>query len=301
VKLRAIFDNDREVLFPNQFVNIKLLVNTLHDVNIVPASAVQRGAPGTFLYIVKADPATVGVRKVMLGPADGQRIAILSGVEPGESVVIDGTDRLRQGAQVKTEPARTSGGGGPLDFGTGSSTLSLDKIEPVSASPPKEIGRINMEVSNTGALSGLLTARNYGSELKPESLGVFSASRGTSFTGGGSRMQQRSRSAPLSEKNILLPAAHRAAETAALIDRGDRFMAARDITSARLLYQSAVESGDARAALRMGATFDPTLVDRLGAIGSAANQQQALYWHQYARDLDYADGLARDPIDRSDR
>jgi multidrug efflux system membrane fusion protein len=137
VKLRAIFDNDQEVLFPNQFVNVKLLVNTLHNANIVPASAVQRGAPGTFLYIVTADPTTVGVRKVMLGPADGQRIAILSGVEPGESVVIDGTDRLRQGAQVKTEPARTSGGGGPLDFGTGSSTLSLDKIELVSGQSPK--------------------------------------------------------------------------------------------------------------------------------------------------------------------
>jgi TPR repeat protein len=78
-------------------------------------------------------------------------------------------------------------------------------------------------------------------------------------------------------------------------------MAARDITSARLFYQSAVEAGDARAALRMGATFDPVLVDGLGAIGSAANQQEALYWYQYARDLDYADGLARDPIDRSDR
>jgi len=103
VKLRAIFDNDQEVLFPNQFVNVKLLVNTLHDANIVPASAIQRGAPGTYLYVVKPNR-TVGVQKVRLGPTDGQRIAILSGVEPGENVVIDGTDRLRDGANVTMAP-----------------------------------------------------------------------------------------------------------------------------------------------------------------------------------------------------
>jgi multidrug efflux system membrane fusion protein len=56
VKLRAIFDNEQENLFPNQFVNIKLLVNTLHDADIVPTSAIQRGAPGTFVYLVKHDP-----------------------------------------------------------------------------------------------------------------------------------------------------------------------------------------------------------------------------------------------------
>jgi multidrug efflux system membrane fusion protein len=104
VKLRAIFDNDQEVLFPNQFVNVKLLVNTLHDADIVPNSAVQRGAPGTFVYVVKPEN-TVGVQKVKLGPTDGQRIAILSGLEPGESVVIDGTDRLRDGAKVTVAPA----------------------------------------------------------------------------------------------------------------------------------------------------------------------------------------------------
>ena len=107
VKLRAIFDNDQEVLFPNQFVNVKLLVNTLHDATIVPNSAVQRGAPGTFVYVVKPEH-TVGVQKVKLGPTDGQHIAILSGLEPGESVVIDGTDRLRDGAKITVAPAEPS-------------------------------------------------------------------------------------------------------------------------------------------------------------------------------------------------
>jgi multidrug efflux system membrane fusion protein len=103
VKLRAIFDNEQEVLFPNQFVNVKLLVNTLHDADIVPSAAIQRGAPGTFVYVVKPEN-TVGVQKVKLGPSDGQRIAVLSGLEPGENVVIDGTDRLRDGAKVTIAP-----------------------------------------------------------------------------------------------------------------------------------------------------------------------------------------------------
>jgi multidrug efflux system membrane fusion protein len=104
VKLRAIFDNGQETLFPNQFVNVKLLVNTLQDADIVPNSAIQRGAPGTFVYVVKPEK-TVAVQKVKLGPTDGQHIAILSGLEPGESVVIDGTDRLHDGAKVTIAPA----------------------------------------------------------------------------------------------------------------------------------------------------------------------------------------------------
>jgi membrane fusion protein, multidrug efflux system len=105
VKLRAIFDNEQENLFPNQFVNIKLLVNTLHDADIVPTSAIQRGAPGTFVYLVKPDH-TVAVQKVKLGPVDGQRIAILSGLQPGEGVVFDGADRLRDGANVTVTAAK---------------------------------------------------------------------------------------------------------------------------------------------------------------------------------------------------
>jgi multidrug efflux system membrane fusion protein len=103
VKLRAIFDNRDEVLFPNQFVNVRLLVDTMRDTEIVPISAVQRGAPGTFVYVVSPEN-TATVAKVKLGPSDGQRIAILSGLQPGESVVVDGTDRLRDGAKVTLAP-----------------------------------------------------------------------------------------------------------------------------------------------------------------------------------------------------
>ena len=72
VKLRAMFDNEQEILFPNQFVNIKLLVNTMHDTDIVPSAAIQRGAPGTFVYVVKPDD-TVAVQTVKLGPTTASR------------------------------------------------------------------------------------------------------------------------------------------------------------------------------------------------------------------------------------
>jgi multidrug efflux system membrane fusion protein len=114
VKLRAIFDNREEVLFPNQFVNVRLLVDTMHDADIVPVSAIQRGAPGTFVYLVGPDD-TVSVAKVKLGPGDGQRIAILSGLEPGESVVVDGADRLRDGAKVTLAVTGKPDGAAPGD------------------------------------------------------------------------------------------------------------------------------------------------------------------------------------------
>jgi multidrug efflux system membrane fusion protein len=99
VKFRADFANPDEMLFPNQFVNVKLLVETLRNVDIVPNAAIQRGAPGTFVYLVEPNH-TVTVRKVRLGPSDGQRIAVLSGLQPGDIVVDDGADRLKDGAKV---------------------------------------------------------------------------------------------------------------------------------------------------------------------------------------------------------
>jgi len=103
VKLRAIFANQDGLLYPNQFVNAALLVDTMHDTVRVPVPAVQRGEPGTFAYVIGAD-GTVSVRPLTLGPADGGYVAVLSGLQPGERVVTDGTDRLRDGAAV-TVPA----------------------------------------------------------------------------------------------------------------------------------------------------------------------------------------------------
>jgi len=106
VKLRAEFDNADEVLFPNQFVNARLLVRTLRDVVMVPIAAVQRIGPSTYVYLINSDN-TVSIRPIKLGPADGEMIQAESGLAAGDRVVIDGADRLRDGARV-TIP----GGGG---------------------------------------------------------------------------------------------------------------------------------------------------------------------------------------------
>ena len=109
-KLRAQFDNTDESLFPNQFINIHLLVDTLHDQTVVPTAAIQRGAPGTFVYVVNPD-STVSVKPVKLGVAQAERQAILSGIEPGDMVVTDGVDRLRDGAKVILPGAQPTGVG----------------------------------------------------------------------------------------------------------------------------------------------------------------------------------------------
>jgi multidrug efflux system membrane fusion protein len=105
VKLKGQFDNTDDALFPAQFVNARLKVATLTGVTLVPSAAVQRGAPGTFVYVVDANN-TVTLRKVTLGPAAGDLVS--AGVKPAEQVVIDGVDKLRDGAKV----SRAFGGGG---------------------------------------------------------------------------------------------------------------------------------------------------------------------------------------------
>jgi len=105
VKLKAQFANDDGGLFPNQFVNVRMKLDTLRDAIVVPSAAVQRGAQGMFVYVVQPDR-TVALRTVKLGPLDGQRQAITEGLAPGDLVVTDGTDRLRPGAQVDVAAAR---------------------------------------------------------------------------------------------------------------------------------------------------------------------------------------------------
>jgi membrane fusion protein, multidrug efflux system len=103
LNLRATFANPDEMLYPNQFVNARLLVNTMQDAVRVPVPAVQRGEPGTFVYLINANN-TVSVRPIKVGPVDGNYEAVLSGLNPGDKVVTDGTDRLKDGAEV-TLPA----------------------------------------------------------------------------------------------------------------------------------------------------------------------------------------------------
>jgi len=117
VKLRAMFDNSDEALFPNQFVNIRLLVDTVKDAIAVPISAIQRGQPGTFVYRLKPDD-TVEIRVIQTGATDGEKIAVVKGLEIGDKVVTDGTDRLREGSKVRlpnqAAPGQNGKAGAPV-------------------------------------------------------------------------------------------------------------------------------------------------------------------------------------------
>jgi multidrug efflux system membrane fusion protein len=106
VKLRAKFANTNDVLFPNEFVNIHLLVNTLQNATLVPSQAVQTGAPGAYVYVVNADD-TVRVQPVTTGPTNGTDTVITKGISPGEVVVTDGVDRLKSGARVTVAASAT--------------------------------------------------------------------------------------------------------------------------------------------------------------------------------------------------
>jgi multidrug efflux system membrane fusion protein len=112
VTLRATFPNDDEALFPSEFVNVKMLVDTLKQAVLVPTPAVLSGAPGDYVYLANTDH-TVSVRKVTLGPSDGKNTAILSGLSVGDTVVIDGTDRLSDGAKISIAGAGTAAGSAP--------------------------------------------------------------------------------------------------------------------------------------------------------------------------------------------
>jgi len=124
IKMRATFDNPNGVLFPQQFVNVRLLVDTLTGVALAPNAAVQVGPSGNFVYLLNAD-STVSKRDVVTGPSDGKRTTITSGLASGDKVVIDGVDRLRDGAKVTIAEAAAGAAGGqglqPNGAGAGAS------------------------------------------------------------------------------------------------------------------------------------------------------------------------------------
>jgi membrane fusion protein, multidrug efflux system len=104
VRLKAQFDNEDRVLFPNQFVNARLLLDVKKGATVVPAVAVQRGTQGAYVYVVKPDQ-TVAARQVTVGPTQGDDTAIDNGISPGDLVVVDGADKLKDGAKVDLQPA----------------------------------------------------------------------------------------------------------------------------------------------------------------------------------------------------
>jgi multidrug efflux system membrane fusion protein len=108
IKLRALFPNEPRTLYPNQFVNVRLLVDTHKDVTTMPTAGIQRGVPGTFVYLINADD-TVSVRVVQLGITEGDRVEVRSGLAPGDRMVIDGADKLRDGAKITVRTPADAG------------------------------------------------------------------------------------------------------------------------------------------------------------------------------------------------
>jgi multidrug efflux system membrane fusion protein len=117
LRIKAQFDNRDGALFPNQFVNIRLFLNTLEQALAAPANAIQRGASGTFVYLISGQ-GSVALRPVEVGVRDGDWVSIRAeGLQPGDKVVTDGADRLRPGARVEVivprTPAANRPGNGP--------------------------------------------------------------------------------------------------------------------------------------------------------------------------------------------
>jgi multidrug efflux system membrane fusion protein len=142
IRLKALFANDDEHLFPQQFVNVVLLLDTLHGATLIPQAGVQRGAPGTFVYVVNADQ-TVSVRKVTLGPGDANNVTITAGLRPGDTVVVDGADRLKDGAKVVIRQ------GGAAHPGAGGASAGSDAGTPTTGQRPQG-GRRRSQPGSTG-------------------------------------------------------------------------------------------------------------------------------------------------------
>jgi multidrug efflux system membrane fusion protein len=136
-KLKSMFANADNSLFPNQFVNVHLLVDTKRNLTIVPASAIQRGPQGTYLYGVAKDPSnkdTVAkIYPVTIAQTTGNSVGLSAGLNPGDMVVIDGQDKLQDGTKVNPSPVNGSNGAG-----RGSASPSPAPSAPQKGSPSKD-------------------------------------------------------------------------------------------------------------------------------------------------------------------
>ena len=128
-KLKAIFSNDNNVLFPNQFVNVHMLVDTKRNVIVVPAAAIQRGPQGTYVYVVSGGD-TVNIRMVTVAQTSGNSIGVSSGLKAGDVVVIDGQDKLQDNSKVIANTAPTGGAAG------GTAAQPAAQSGPQSGNPP---------------------------------------------------------------------------------------------------------------------------------------------------------------------
>jgi membrane fusion protein, multidrug efflux system len=112
IRLKAIFDNPKQLLWPNQFVKARLHVATKPNAIVIPAAVVQHGPQGTFAYVVGPD-SVAAVRTITVDSVQGENAVVSSGLEAGEQVVVEGQGQLRPGSHVATKPASSAPSGGP--------------------------------------------------------------------------------------------------------------------------------------------------------------------------------------------
>ena len=211
VRAKARFDNGAGTLFPQQFVNVRVLVDTLHNAVTAPNNAVLRGANGLYVYAVRGgvNHHTVTVLNVKTGDTDGVNTAIQSGVDPGETVVTDGTDRLREGAPVLLPgdciPAfgggrggkgghRHGGAGGPAAAGSagcpkGETRLTASTAKATADASSGSAATGPGSAASAGATNGTGGAQSGGAQQAPAGGGESGQGPGQGGQGQGGRMQ----------------------------------------------------------------------------------------------------------------
>jgi multidrug efflux system membrane fusion protein len=154
IKLKALFANDDDALYPNQAVSVRLQVDTVSDTLAVPQAALLRGAQGFYVYVANADN-TVNTRVVKSGAVDGDWVAVQGPLHPGERVVVDGVDRLRDGAQVEviaSDPTQRAGASAPADGGA-RRNLPPEVLEKLRTMSPDERRAYIAKLREHGAAS----------------------------------------------------------------------------------------------------------------------------------------------------
>ena len=163
VKLKAQFSNKESALFPNQFVNVRLLSDTLRDVAVVPNAAIQHGSAGTFVYLITQDQqgTKVTVQTVKLGTVDGDNVAVLDGLKTDDLVVISGIDKLRENAKIKISSAENKTGKGRHGKHEKSASESNDNSasDVTSSRPERGWKHRNAEQSGSSPSSQSATAQ----------------------------------------------------------------------------------------------------------------------------------------------
>ncbi|HWR05134.1 MAG TPA: MdtA/MuxA family multidrug efflux RND transporter periplasmic adaptor subunit [Humidesulfovibrio sp.] len=162
VRLKAVFANTGPELYPNQFVNAKLLLEVMKDAVVIPASAVQRGQQGAYVYVLSAE-GTVALRQVSVGEAANGMSAVLSGLTPGEKVVVDGADRLRDGAAVEVKER----GAKPADAAAAAQNATSQNATSPNAISPAETAATTSAATNATMQSPAPPAPSK-AESKPE-------------------------------------------------------------------------------------------------------------------------------------